>query len=475
MEKQDLEMIELGCLLVMAAYHTVLYFQVRRKYYLYLGLLCFIVLLRATLVYDGSQLFTELFPSVSRGIRWKIEYLASYAALPLLPMFIFDLFPIKVYQNYLRFFQICGATLMALVLVTPHRIFLYSLNIYHLLMVAAFVLVFVMLWRAMKRRKVGAKAIFWGLAVCFVFVAIEMLKNSGAVKIDTGGPNLVNTGVVSYLFFQSVALSTIFAKSFTENQQLTRELEEKVAARTEQLSKSNLVKDRFIQVVSHDLRSPLGNLKATVDLLQSGTISEKDSKQLLEKINKRVDQSLGMLDDMLEWSKVSVSKVSMEEVSINLNELIEDAVDLAEENAYAKEIALKFVTKEQLHIDADKNAVQVIIRNLLSNAIKFTPRGGSVTLILDKAEGQVRVKVIDSGIGIPDDMKATLFDMERKNSRAGTEQEQSSGVGLALCRDLIQQIGGRITVDDNPGASGTVFTCWFKMSSPAKTDKKSHG
>jgi len=461
MSKQNLEMIELGCLIVMSAYHVILYFQVKRNYYLFLGLLCLIVLIRASLVFDGAQLFYQILPTASRAIGLKIEYLVSYTSLALLPMFIYDLFPIKIYHRFLRFFQWATLTLVAFVLVTPSSIYRYSLNVYHVLMIGAFVLVFMNLTWAIRKGKTGAKAILYGLLFAFGFVLLEMVKNSGLVNFDFGGPNLVNTGVVAYLFFQSIALSTIFAKSFTENQQLTLELEEKVAARTEQLSKSNLVKDRFIQVVSHDLRSPLGNLKATVDLLQTGGLSEKDMKQLLLRINRRVDQSLGMLDDMLEWSKVSVSRVNMDRTVFNMNDLIDQTISFNEENAYHKDIQIKLIAREHLFIESDQNAVKVVLRNLISNAIKFTPRYGAVNVILDKAEGQVRVKVIDSGIGIPEEMKHTLFDMDRKNSRSGTEQEESSGVGLALCRDLMTKIEGKITVDNNPGGAGTIFTCWF--------------
>jgi len=461
MTKQNIEMIELGCLLVMAAYHIILYFQVKRYYYLFLGLLCAIVLVRASLVQDGTQLFYQIIPTAPRWLGIKIEYLVSYASLALLPMFIYDLFPMKRYQRFIRFGQWATLVLIAFVLVTPSSIYRYSLNVYHLLMLGAFALVFIILYWAIKKNRTGAKAILTGLLLVFGFVFLEMFKNSGLASFDLGGPNLVNTGVVAYLFFQSIALSTIFAKSFTENQQLTKELEEKVAARTEQLSKSNLVKDRFIQVVSHDLRGPLGNLKATIDLLQSGSIDAKDSKQLLMRINKRVDQSLGMLDDMLEWSKVSVSRVNVDETIFNMNDLIEKTIEINEENAYNKDIQIKLIARENLFIHSDKNAVQVVLRNLISNAIKFTPRYGAVNVILDKAEGQVRVKVIDSGIGIPEEMKQTLFDMDRKNSRSGTEQEESSGVGLALCRDLMSKINGKISVDNNPGGAGTIFTCWF--------------
>ena len=115
MSKQNLEMIELGCLLVMCVYHVILFSQIRRNYYLYLGLLCFIVLVRASLVEDGSQLFFQVF-NVDSLTGLKIEYLTAYSSMLLLPMFVYDLFTFRSFLKYLRFFQVVGGLLMVFVL-----------------------------------------------------------------------------------------------------------------------------------------------------------------------------------------------------------------------------------------------------------------------------------------------------------------------------------------------------------------------
>jgi signal transduction histidine kinase len=462
MLSQLIEMMGLGCLLCMAVFHIIVYFDIKRNYSLYFGLLCLAIFFRTALISDGSQFLYVLMPSLPNWLGYKISYVAIYSIPALFTLFIYDIFRIKHYLRYLAFFKYSSLALIVAVIVSPYTFYRgILLPVFDIILLSAFVLVFTILYWASKRKKIGANAILAGITICFLFALFEIIRKTGPYLQDFDGFNLISAGIIGYLFFQSVAISTIFAKSFTANQQVTKELEEKVAARTEELSKSNLVKDRFIQVVSHDLRGPLGNLKATVDLLQTGSLKPGETQELFGRINKRVDQSLGMLDDMLEWSKVSVSKESEDREVINMNELIEKTISLSDENAFNKDILVRFVSKEQLSIDSDHNAVHVVLRNLMSNAIKFTPRNGNITVILDKAEGQVRVKVIDSGIGIPDEMKETLFDMERKNSRSGTEQEQSSGVGLALCRDLMNKINGRITVDDNPSGNGTVFTCWF--------------
>jgi signal transduction histidine kinase len=464
--------MEIGSLILMSVYHGVLYFQVRRDYYMYMALICLMVLIRALLVYNGSRFLYQIFPvldgdrlmeGIQPGWGMKLEYMVVYATLFLVPMFIHSLFNFRIHNKYIRWFQWAGGILLAFVLFTPYNIYHHTLNIYHVLMLLAFILVFIILFQAIKRKRTASNYILIGLIICFVFVFLEMFRNSGIYSFETNGPNLVNTGVVAYLFFQSLALSAIFAKSFHENQKLTEELEEKVAARTEQLSKSNVVKERFISVVSHDLRSPLSNLKGMLDLTQSGDLKPEDVKQLTGSISSNLDASLKLLDELLEWTgaNTNISRVNMSREALVVNQLIDECAHLFKDHAARKGIRLNIEKHDPIQIESDKNALKVVFRNLISNAIKFTPVGGEVNVRLTDGLDWLMVQVTDSGIGVPDTMKRTLFEMERKNQRAGTANEKSSGIGLALCRDLVEQNGGKIWVEDNPKGQGATFKCSF--------------
>ncbi len=458
MSEQQLEMIELGCLLFFSAYHIILYFQVRRKYYLYLGLLGLVVLVRATLVHDGSGLFFQIFSEIDTLTGRKIEYLAAYSALVLMPLFINDLYTFPSYSRYVKFFQYSGLTLITFVLLTPYQIYRETLNIYHLLMIGGFLLVFVIIYEAIRRNQTGAKFILYGVILCFGFVMVEMIKNSRVIPyFPTAGPNLVNTGVLIYFFFQSIALSAIFARSFRENNELNKELEERVSARTEQLSKSNLVKERFIRIVSHDLRSPLGTLQTTLALLDEGILSKKQTKELFRKISLNLDGISKMLDDLLDWTRAtSGSEVKIHKEVIDLDRVIAGTIILFDDNASQKKIDLYFKKPLKVQVYSDNNAIKVILRNLISNAIKFTKRGGKVIVSYKRKSDVVEVSVADTGIGIPSEMKESIFHMNSKNRRMGTNNEKSTGIGLALCYDLTKQIGEKIWVEDN-GAVGSVF------------------
>lgn len=466
MTEQNLEMIEIGCLFFMAAYNLILFFQIKRNYYLYLSLLCFLVFTRAWLVDDGSMLFYQVFPDVSRSVGRKIEFGITYSSLFLMPMFLNALYTFGFLSKYIKYFQIVGLMLILFVLVTPYQLFRYTLNIYHVIMVVGFIYSFIILFRAIKEKRTGSKWVLYGFIICFVFVFVEMFKNSGLVNFDTGGPNLVNTGVIGYLFFQSIALSAIFAKSFNENKALSKELDERVSARTEQLSKSNLVKQRFIRIVSHDLRGPLGNLKTTMTLLNDDVIGKEQSQELFRKIDKDLQGSLEMLDALLKWTKATTGpKLEVFTERVDVGKIVKTTISMFKEDAKKKKIKLIYVNRKMpVFIEADHNAVEVILRNLVSNGIKFTRTGGRVEVSCLKKQDSVEIRVLDSGIGIPDEMKETIFDMESKNNRPGTNDEKSSGVGLALCKDLVDQIGGKIGLEDSSTGEGTLFIVELKAS-----------
>lgn len=457
--KQSIEMIEIGCILLIAIYHIILYFQLKRNYYFFLGLLALMIVVRALLVDDGSGLLFQMVPNLDKLSGRKIEYFVTYTTLFLLPMFIGDLYPLQATKKFIKFFQLAGLLLLLIVLFTPYSFFRSTLNVFHMAMIGSFILVFYLLYMAVKSRMVGSRVILIGMLIAFGFVFVEMLKNSRVVPyFDTVGPNLVSTGVVIFFFFQSIALSEIFAKSFQENTKLNRELEERVAARTEQLTMSNVVKERFIQIVSHDIRSPLGNLKTLLPLLREDELSKEDSDRLFKEIGVNLDGSLDMLDELMEWTKTtSEANLKVYRERVNIVGIIKDTLMLFEQVAMKKEIELVFKKdQELLYVNSDKNATKVILRNLISNALKFTDRNGKVTVGLQVRESRVEVAVSDTGIGVPEEMKRTIFDMETKNKRAGTDNEKSTGIGLSLCKDLLNQNGGEIWLENND-PTGTVF------------------
>ncbi|MEO9482083.1 MAG: sensor histidine kinase [Ekhidna sp.] len=460
----QIEMMEIGSIAIFAAYNLVLFSQVRKKYYLYLGLLSFFMFLRATLVDDGSMIFYAFFPDFSLALGRKIEFFSSYAGAPLSVLFSYTLYPNLKTKKYITAFIAISCVFLLVVIFTSYSFFYNTLYAYQFVILGSYVLMFIVLIKAVMDKSVGAMFILSGTAMSFLFVMAELLKIAGVIYIDAG-PNLVNTGFVIFLFLQSIGLSEIFASSFKENQELNKNLEKRVNEKTSEISRASLLRDTLIRIVSHDIRGPMSNLKSVITLVREDQVGIDQAKEFMGTIDKGVDHTIQMLDELMEWGHAASQNKRIQQEDIVLKEIIDPAVTQANPNIASKDLSFKLSGDTNAVCLFDKNALKVIIRNLLSNGVKFTEKGGSVEMKIEKRSTDILIKVIDSGIGIPDEMKSHLFEMKKDNKRPGTENEKSSGVGLFICNDLITQNDGTLSVMDNPTGKGTIFSFTLKQAS----------
>lgn len=222
--RSNFEMVQIGCLLLMAVYNLILFFQFKNSSYIYLSLLCFIVLIRGLIVFDGSLMLYSIFTDMSYSLSKRIEYFVVYSTIFIPPLFLESLFKDYHYRKINYGLTAIGALLMLIVLATPTHIFTATLNFYHLMMLPSFAMVFVIVFRAIKRKKVGAKIVSLGILISFGFTTVEIMINSGLVELYHGGPNLVNTGTVVFLFVQTIVISKVFAHYREESIQKSIEL-----------------------------------------------------------------------------------------------------------------------------------------------------------------------------------------------------------------------------------------------------------
>ena len=229
--RSNFEMVQIGCLLLMAFYNLILFAQIRNWAYLYLSILCFAVLVRALIVFDGSLVLYSLFTEMSYPLAKRIEFFVVYSTIFFTPLFLQTLFKEYVLKKFIRVLIVIGLIMMLIVVVTPVNFFTSLLNTYHLLMIAGYVIVFIILWRSIKQKKVGAVIATFGVLLSFVFIAVEILINSGLIYLYHGGPNLVNTGTVIFLFVQTVVISKVFAHYRMETSKKSVELERSESAK----------------------------------------------------------------------------------------------------------------------------------------------------------------------------------------------------------------------------------------------------
>lgn len=246
------------------------------------------------------------------------------------------------------------------------------------------------------------------------------------------------------------------------NQSLT-ESKQIIENDARELKKLNDEKNKFFSIIAHDLRGPFGGLISITDILyqQLDQIPDEQIHELIQLLQQSSNQVFNLLNNLLEWSRLQMDAVVFDPVPFNLKLAVGDSIRLLGERAQNKLITIENKTDESFEILADINMFNTVIRNLISNAIKFTPRNGSVTVgatITD--DKMIEVYVNDTGIGMNENLMKKLFSLDQKVSRPGTENETSNGLGLILCKDLVEKHGGKIVVESEE-TKGTTFRFTF--------------
>jgi len=230
--------------------------------------------------------------------------------------------------------------------------------------------------------------------------------------------------------------------------------------RTAELSKQNTVKDKFFSIIAHDLKSPFyGLLGVTEQMAENiGSFTKGELSEFSIELNKSVKNFLKLLENLLEWAQMQQGSVSFYEKEINLSELVSQNIDLITKRCKQKEIKIIQDIDSTHKIFADEAMFNSILRNLLSNAVKFTKHGGNVVVQSRLSEKKmIEISVIDNGIGMSKSLSKKLFKMDEKVGRKGTDGEESTGIGLLLCKEFTEKHGGRIWVESEE-ARGTTFS-----------------
>jgi len=238
-------------------------------------------------------------------------------------------------------------------------------------------------------------------------------------------------------------------------------LEQEIVQRTRaeaELQEANASKDKFFSILGHDLRGPFSVLISLTEvLLEDFDLYSPDIlKKRIERVHTSSKQVYSLLTNLLEWSRLERGVLVCEPDRLLLSKLTDLAIQLLSETAKQKQIAIQNRISQEIYGYADINMVNTILRNLLSNALKFTESGGEISISSRLlSDGFVEIAVSDTGIGIAQEKIADLFRIDVKTNRPGTAGEEGTGLGLILCKELIERNGGSIRFESDVG-KGTV-------------------
>ena len=243
----------------------------------------------------------------------------------------------------------------------------------------------------------------------------------------------------------------------------SRKAQELANRQAEELRQINRSKDSFISILAHDLKNPFHSLLGLSEMLaeDAETLEKAQVREYALHIHRSGERLYRLLQNLLDWSRLERGTMAFNPVEQAFSETVEETVFLYADMARSKAIGLTVDAPRELQVYADGNMLKAILRNLTSNALKFTPEGGSVTVSARKQPGGVELTVSDTGIGMDEAKRKQLLSVERPGpDRAGTFGEESTGLGLLLCRQMIARHQGKLEVASVPG-EGSTFTAFF--------------
>ena len=301
---------------------------------------------------------------------------------------------------------------------------------------------------------------------------IRLLEKENQIKEDELKIERVQR---NYLFFSVILILMVlgfFIYAYYYYRRITRLLQRQskhiltqqthIKQQNEKLQKAVNTRNKLFSIIAHDLRSPLVSISNISKLIG---FCIRDSRydaigDLAQQMDRKNDQLLDLTDNLLNWTKSQTESLSplMEEVS--LNEIIEECFDIYEMVSSDKEITMKYEKKQSdFLLWTDRNMIKTICRNLINNAIKFTPRGGQIKISSEQKNQFAKICICDSGIGISKERLKVIFEIDMKNVQSGTEGEKSTGLGLSVCREFTEKLGGEIAAEsEEHKGSNFIFT-----------------
>ena len=464
-----IELISIGGLLIMALFHLMIFVKHRyEKPLFYFGIFVFLI---TTKFIVSGQFTIYLF----HEFRWinlvKADYLSFYLAILFFLFFIRSLYPNEIHQWVTKTITAVCLVFSSSVLVLPINYFSYGVVYFQVFTVLGGLYAFFILHRAIKNKREGATFFLYGFMLLFVCMVHDILNENEVIY----SISLVLVGFPFFILFQALILSSKIRKALISNEKLSVELtqqneeyvqlnkrykvqNEQLIVAKEKAEESDRFKSAFLANISHEIRTPMNGILGFTELLSREELSEEKRTRYLTILKERGHHLLGVINDIIDISRIETGHIDLRTEATNVNELINELFDFYYQTAENKK--LKFIKKVTLpnyqsFILVDKQKLRQILDNLLSNSFKFT-KTGEIELGYQVSENSIYFYVRDTGIGLSDSEIEIIFDRFNQANKNISHQYGGTGLGLSIVKAYVEKLGGQIGVTSKP-AVGSVF------------------
>ncbi len=223
---------------------------------------------------------------------------------------------------------------------------------------------------------------------------------------------------------------------------------------SEELQELNQSKDKFFSIIAHDLRSPFYGLLGLTKILKNeyDSLPSEETKVYLDELFSATSNIYTLIENLLEWSRIQTGKLIFRPENFDFKELLDEVATLLHQTAKLKSISIENCIDECLLISADRAMIRSLMQNLISNAIKFTKPGGSVKISCTISDNKnIEIVVQDNGIGMDAEKISNLFKIDKNTSSTGTSSEKGTGLGLLICKEIIEKHNGQLNINSEIG------------------------
>lgn len=259
------------------------------------------------------------------------------------------------------------------------------------------------------------------------------------------------------------SLSENFNKMISGLKEQKEELEEfnqLLLKSQKKLKETNKTKDKFFNIIAHDLKGPFSSFLTVTDILSNDpdSLTEEKKLYLLQSLNQSALYLESLLENLLQWARTQSGTLEVRMRCVHLNDIVRQNLKLLHMNAQSSKVVLVNNIEEEIEVSADPNLLNTVFRNLLSNAVKFSENGGQVEICSKSLNRKfIEVSIKDQGIGIAQEDIPKLFRIDESTKLIGNSTKKGTGFGLILCKEFIEKQGGKVKVESELGV-GTTFS-----------------